>query len=169
MGPRAERATFVLALAACAAIALVGGWGRWRSTPLPVVAETPDLVVQVAGAVARPGSYRLPWGSRVADLIEAAGGPTAAAGLGLVEGAARLSDGATIVVPRSADAAGDARVDVNTASVRLLETLPGVGPVTAARIVAARPFHTVDDLGRVAGIGPVRLEALRDWVRIDGR
>ena len=169
MGPRAEGATFVLALAACAAIALVGGWGRWRPAPVPVVAESPDLVVHVAGAVARPGSYRLPWGSRVADLIHAAGGPTAAAAPSLVEGVARLSDGATIVVPRAGDPAGDARVDVNAASVRLLETLPGVGPVTAVRIVAARPFHTVDDLGRVAGIGPVRLEALRDWVRVDGR
>jgi competence protein ComEA len=169
MSPRAERATFALALLACAAIALAAGWGRWRATPLAVVAEAPELVARVSGAVARPGSYRLPWGSRVDDLIAAAGGPTADAALGLVEGAARLSDGATLLVPARGDAAGDARVDVNAASVRLLETLPGVGPVMAARIVAARPFHTVDDLGRVAGIGPMRLEALRGWVTVDGR
>lgn len=169
MGPRAERATFVLALVACAALALGAGWGRWRPAPLAVVAEATEVVVRVAGAVERPGSYRLPWGSRVDDLIEAAGGPTSEAALDLVEGAARLSDGATLVVPALGDPAGEARVDVNAASLRLLETLPGVGPVMAERIVAGRPFHTVDDLGRVAGIGPVRLEALRDWVRVDGR
>lgn len=169
MGPRAERTTFALALLACGAIALVGGWGRWRAAPLPVVADAPELVAQVTGAVARPGSYRLPWGSRVDDLIAAAGGPRPDAALGLVEGAARLSDGAALVVPALGDPAGDARVDVNVASVRLLETLPGIGPVMASRIVAARPFHTVEDLGRVAGIGPVRLEALRGWVTVDGR
>jgi competence protein ComEA len=169
MGPRAERATFVLALVACAALAVGAGWGRWRSAPLALVVDAPELVVQVAGAVARPGSYRLPWGSRVDDLIAAAGGATPDAALALVEGAARLSDGAAFVVPALGDPVGDARVDVNAASVRLLETLPGVGPVMAARIVAARPFHTVDDLGRVAGIGPVRLEALRGWVTVDGR
>jgi competence protein ComEA len=169
MGPRAERATFVLALVACAAIALAAGWGRWRAVPLALVAESPEIVAQVAGAVARPGSYRLPWGSRVDDLIAAAGGATPDAALGLVEGAARLSDGAALVVPALGDPAGEVRVDVNAASLRLLETLPGIGPVMAARIVAARPFHTVDDLGRVAGIGPARLEALRGWVTVDGR
>jgi competence protein ComEA len=169
MGPRAERATFALALAACGALVLGAGWGRWRATPLPVVAEHPELVAQIAGAVVRPGTYRLPWGSRADDLIAAAGGPAADAALALVDGAARLSDGASLVVPAAGDPAGDARVDVNTASPRLLETLPGVGPVTAARIVAARPFHAIDDLRRVSGIGPARLEALRRWVTVDGR
>lgn len=169
MDPRAERATFLLALGACAAIVLATGWGRWRATPLELVADAPELVARVAGAVARPGSYALPWGSRVDDLIAAAGGPTRDAALGLVEGAARLSDGAALFVPALGDPTGEARIDVNAAPVRLLETLPGVGPVMAARIVAARPYPTVDDLGRVAGIGPVRLEALRDWVTVDGR
>ena len=169
MGPRAERATFLLALFACLALVVGAGWGRWRPAQLAVVADADEVVVQVAGAVVRPGSYRLPWGSRVADLIGAAGGPTPYAALGLVEGATRLSDGAMLFVPALGDPEGEARVDVNAASVRLLETLPGVGPVMAARIVEARPFHTVDDLGRVAGIGPVRLEALRGWVTVDGR
>jgi competence protein ComEA len=82
--------------------------------------------------------------------------------------AAPLTDGANVVVPVRGDAAGDGRVDLNVASERLLGTLPGVGPVTAARIVAARPFHDVDDLLRVPGIGPVRLEALRPWVTLGG-
>lgn len=169
MGPRGERITFRLALLACVAIALAAGWGRWRPVPLAVVADHPDVTVHVAGAVVRPGSYRLPWGSRVDDLIAAAGGVSDEAARDLVPGATRLTDGATVTVPRRADPAGDGRVDVNTASQRLLETLPGVGPVTAERIVAARPFDTVDDLARVAGIGPARLEALRPWVSVGGR
>lgn len=169
MTPRAERLTFVLALAACAALALGAGWGRWRPLPVEVVVERPDVVAQVSGAVVRPGAYRLPWGSRVADLIDAAGGPLGDAATELLVAGARLADGAAVVVPRRGDPTGADRVDVNAAPPRLLETLPGVGPATAARIVAARPFHTVEDLLRVAGIGPVRLEALRPWVTVDGR
>lgn len=169
MDPRGERVTFRLALLTCVAIAAAAGWGRWRPVPLPVVADHPDVTVVVAGAVARPGSYRLPWGSRVDDLVAAAGGASDEAARDLIAGATLLTDGVTVTVPRRTDPAGDGRVDVNTASLRLLETLPGVGPVTAERIAAARPFDTVDELARVAGIGPVRLEALRPWVSVGGR
>jgi competence protein ComEA len=168
VGPRAERLTFYLALVGCGVLALGAGWGRWRPLPLEVTYERPDLTVAIAGEVAHAGRYTLPWGSRVADLLAAAGGTTDAAALELVPGAAPLTDGATWVVPRQGDPAGGDRVDVNVASERLLATLPGVGPVTAARIVAARPFRSVDDLLRVPGIGPVRLGALRDWVTVGG-
>ncbi len=168
MGPRAERFTFYLALAGCCVLALGAGWGRWRPLPLEVVTERPDVTVEVVGEVVRPGRYTLPWGSRVGDLVAAAGGVTGAAALELVAGAAPLTDGATWRVPRQGDPAGGDRVDVNVASERLLATLPGVGPVTAARIAAARPFRSVDDLLRVPGIGPVRLDALRDWVTVGG-
>ncbi len=168
MGPRAERVTFVLALVGCGVLALGAGWGRWRATPLEVVVERPDVVVEVVGEVVHPGRYTLAWGSRVGDLLVAAGGATEAAALELVPAAAQLSDGGTWVVPRAGDPAGGDRVDVNVASERLLATLPGVGPVTAARIAQARPFRSVDDLLRVPGIGPVRLAALRDWVTVGG-
>jgi competence protein ComEA len=168
VGPRTEHRTFLVALAGCLVLTLAAGWGRWRPLPLEVVADHGAVAVQVVGAVARPGGYVLPWGSRVDDLVAAAGGATADAALELVAGAMLLTDGAQVVVPRAADPEGDARVDVNAASVRLLQTLPGVGPVTAARIVAARPFHSVDDLARVPGIGPVRLDALRDRVTVGG-
>jgi competence protein ComEA len=127
---------------------------------------TPDLTVHVVGEVAVPGTYTLPWGARVADLVDAAGGLTAEADVGLVERSARLTDGRTVVVPSRRSPDGDGRVDVNTASERLLTTLPGVGPATAARIIAARPFHRIDDLLRVRGIGPRRLEALRPRVTL---
>jgi competence protein ComEA len=165
---RSERRQFWIALAACLLLATGGAWVRWKPAAVAVVAVRGDLTVHAEGAVARPGTYRLPWGSRVDDLVAAAGGLVAEAEPALVARAAALTDGATVVVPVRSDAAGDGRIDVNAASERLLATLPGVGPVTAARIVAARPFHTLDDLLRVPGIGPVRLEALRPWVTLGG-
>jgi competence protein ComEA len=165
---RRERLQFWLALTGCLVLAVGGAWVRWKPVPVAVIAERGDLTVHVEGAVGRPGTYRLAWGSRVDDLLVAAGGLVAEADPALVARAAALTDGATVVVPVRSDAAGDGRIDVNAASERLLATLPGVGPVTAARIVAARPFHAIDDLLRVPGIGPVRLEVLRPWVTLGG-
>ena len=126
-----------------------------------------DITVHVHGEVRRPGSYVLPWGARVADLLEAAGGLTADADPGLVAQAAPLTDGRTVVVPgRRAPDGEVGRIDVNTASERLLTTLPGIGPVTAREIIARRPYHALDDLLRVPGIGPVRLEVLRPRVTL---
>jgi competence protein ComEA len=139
---------------------------RLLAAPVQGDHRTPDLTVHVVGEVAAPGTYTLPWGARVADLVDAAGGLTAEADVGLVERSARLTDGRTVVVPSRRSPDGDGRVDVNTASERLLTTLPGVGPATAARIIAARPFHRIDDLLRVRGIGPRRLEALRPRVTL---
>jgi competence protein ComEA len=146
----------------------------------------PDVVVHVAGAVARPGLAHLPGGARVADAVEAAGGARPEADLGRVNLAAVLADGQRLYVPAAgeavpaveggADAGGGggaaggapALVDVNTADAGLLETLPGVGPATSAAILDERErrgrFATVDDLLDVRGIGPAKLEALRDRV-----
>jgi competence protein ComEA len=143
------------------------------------------LVVQAAGAVVRPGVYRLPPGARVADLVAAAGGPAPDADLDRTPLAARLVDGQRVTVPRvgqATPAAGDAEpgpaadgapgsapLDLNAATVAELDTLPGVGPATAAAIVAYRDRHgrfgSVDELTEVPGIGPAKLAALRDLVR----
>jgi len=146
------------------------------------------LNVHVAGEVASPGLYRLPAGSRVADALESAGGPTDGAVLDDVNLAARLKDGEKIRVP-SAEAsiergeaahprdsqaastyAGAGPVDLNTAGAAELETLPGIGPVFAARIIEYRakngPFTTVEQLGEVEGIGPRRMESLKGQVKI---
>jgi competence protein ComEA len=131
------------------------------------------LVVDVAGAVRRPGLYRLPQGSRVADAVARAGGPGANAEVALVNLAAPLADGEQVVVPRrgEADAAAgspNAPLDLNTASAEQLDALPGIGPATAAKIVQYRqahgPFRSAEDLDAVPGIGPSRIAQLKGLV-----
>jgi competence protein ComEA len=142
-------------------------------------AETPKLVVHVVGAVRRPGLYRLRDGSRFADALERAGGATRKADLALVNLAAPLSDGVQVVVPSRLPAAGSAAADaagspaaaaqgpvhLNTATLEQLDALPGVGPVTAQKILDYREqnggFASVDELDAVPGIGPARMEQLR--------
>jgi competence protein ComEA len=126
-----------------------------------------DVVVHVAGAVAKPGVYRLPAGSRVADAVERAGG---AAG-GAPDGgnlAARLSDGQQIVVPgrgAAAPAAGEGPVSLGSATVEQLDEIEGIGPVTAQKIIDFRDeqggLSSVEELDEVSGIGPATMEALR--------
>jgi len=148
------------------------------------------VTVDVAGAVVEPGIRRLSPGSRVADAIEAAGGARPGADLDRVNRAAALVDGARVWIPTrgqpdpspvaveppsatSGSGSGGtpaAPVDLNTATVEQLDTLPGVGPATAGAIVAYRGLHgrfeTVDQLGDVRGIGAAKLETLRPLVRV---
>jgi competence protein ComEA len=141
-------------------------------------------VVHVVGAVRRPGLYRLAQGARVADAVARAGGSTRKADLSLVNLAALVSDGEQVVVPRrgtgaaagaaagagASSASGIPRgpVHLNGATVEQLDALPGVGPVTAQKIVDYRQKHgaftSVDELDAVSGIGPARLDQLRDLV-----
>ena len=140
-----------------------------------------DVVVHVAGAVGVPGVYRLDAGSRVTDAVAAAGGLADDANADAINLAAVLSDGQRVYVPAvgetvpiSVDSPGAAQpsgpVDVNRATIDELETLPGVGPATAAAIVAYRdshgPFASVDALAEVSGIGPAKLAAIRDLVTV---
>lgn len=145
------------------------------------------VVVDVAGAAVRPGVYRLPPGSRVADAVEAAGGPTKEAVLDQLNLAQPLTDGQQVRIPRPGDpaplpsptsggpggggiGAPPAVVNLNTATGEQLDTLRGVGPATASAIIEWRtnngPFKTVDDLEQVPGIGPAKLEQLRPLVRV---
>lgn len=140
-------------------------------------ASAPRLVVYVVGAVRHAGLVRLPEGARVADALERAGGPTRRADLALVNLAAPVADGQQIVVPRrlaaAAGAAGaaastPAKVSLASATLDQLDELPGIGPVTAQKIVDWRqthgPLRSVDDLDAIPGIGPARVEQLRDLV-----
>lgn len=135
-----------------------------------VVESGGDVVVHVAGAVARPGVYRLPLGSRVDDAVSRAGGPAAGAELEAVNLAARLADGQQVVVPeRGAAAVAGGEVEgpigLGTATVEQLEEIDGIGPVTAADIVAFRDEHgglaSIEQLDQVPGIGPATMESLR--------
>lgn len=135
--------------------------------------EGGDVVVDVTGAVRRPGVYRLPAGSRVEDAVARAGGAEGHAVLEAINLAARLADGQQVVVPSSrlgAVAAGagseDGPISLGTATVEQLDTIDGIGPVTAADIVEFRDEHgglaSVEQLDQVSGIGPATMEALRE-------
>ena len=128
-----------------------------------------DVVVHVAGAVGRPGVYRLPAGSRVADAVKRAGGLAPKAVEDAINLAARLSDGQQVVVPaRGAGAVagpGDGPISLGTATVDQLDEIEGIGPVTAQNIVEFRDQHgglsSIEQLDEISGIGPSTMEALR--------
>jgi competence protein ComEA len=140
------------------------------------------LVVDVSGAVARPGIVRVPMGSRVGDAILAAGGfgPRAdlAATSSLLNLAEPLADGAKVVVPQlgqrpamATDVSSDSGglVDLNRATQAQLEELPGIGPVTATKIIEARdqqPFRSVDELRGRDVIGQSTFDKIRDLVNV---
>jgi len=137
------------------------------------------LVLHVAGAVRRPGVYRLRSGARAADAVERAGGARRRADLGAVNLAAELQDGRQVLVPLrtrggvvavGGGTAPGVPLDLNTATVEQLDELDGIGPATAQQIVAYREAHggfgSVEELDQVPGIGETRLAALREKVRV---
>lgn len=149
---------------------------------LPAVAATaeagPKVLVHVAGAVKAPGVYELATGSRVKDAIQAAGGPVDGADLDSLNLAAPVSDGEKVMVAKpgaaaetqATEGATGGKVNLNSAGQPELEELPGVGPVTAQRILDYRKkrgrFTSVRQLLEVEGIGQKRYDALKDLVTV---
>jgi competence protein ComEA len=136
---------------------------------------TRDVVVHVAGAVTRPGVYRLPAGSRVTDAVRRAGGFARGANRDAINLAARLSDGQQVVVPRPGVAATSGAggqtgpVSLGSATVDQLDEIEGIGPVTAQKIIEFRDQHgglsSIDQLDEVDGIGPATMETLRSGLQ----
>jgi competence protein ComEA len=153
------------------------------AAPPAETAAATAVVVDVVGAVRRPGLYRLEQGARIADAVSRAGGATGKADLALINLAAPLADGEQVVVPKrgaaalgaptaagssSAGAPSGGPVHLSTATLEQLDSLPGIGPVTAQKILDYRQKHgaftSVDELDAVPGIGPARLDQLKDLV-----
>jgi competence protein ComEA len=159
---------------------LLGAGTASQAAPVPVApiraTAGPALVVHIVGAVHRPGLYRFAARSRVADAVARAGGATRHADLTLINLAAPLADGTQVVVPvktpaGSAATTGGATapagpVHLNVATLEQLDSLPGVGPVTAQKILDYRQKHgafsSLEELDAIPGIGPARIEQLRD-------
>ncbi|HVV37502.1 MAG TPA: helix-hairpin-helix domain-containing protein [Acidimicrobiales bacterium] len=153
------------------------------STDASPTTTSGELHVHAAGAVAQPGVVTVPGGSRVTDVVAAAGGPAADADLDQINLAAPVTDGERIYVPHKGEvvaalangggaggAAADAIVNLNDADETALETLPGVGPATARAILDYRTqhgkFRSVDDLLNVRGIGPSKLSQIKPHARV---
>lgn len=175
-------------------VLLLAGWWWWSGRPATVLeapqilvegsaisgttpaGEAPPMsgrvVVHVVGAVREPGLVELPAGARVADAVEAAGGPTAAKALASVNLARPLIDGEQVVLAADGAPSRDGAsnlLSLNQASAAEFEALPGIGPVLAQRIVDWRStngsFRSVDELGEVSGIGDALMAQIRPLVR----
>lgn len=177
----------VFAVAIALALGAVLAVGRLRApAPVPIApaaeetatpSPLPLVVVDVGGAVARPGVVRLVYGARVGDAIAAAGGAMPEADLASLNRAALLRDGARVYVPRygevppagSVGSDAETKIDLNHATAAELEALPGIGPATAGRIVRsrdARPFGKVDEL-QTRGLVTARVLAdIRDLLTL---
>jgi competence protein ComEA len=185
-------------LAACGlallALLLLGAWqlsrggngGAGPSAAAPIRVESGDekgaaVMVHVAGAVRRPGVYRMRAGARVDDAVGRAGGATRRADLSQVNLAAEVEDGRQVLVPERPRAAAPGApaaaptqpgvpLNLNTATLEQLDELDGIGPATAQNILDYREEHggfgSVEELGEVPGIGDVRLASLREQVRV---
>ncbi len=162
----------------------------------PIVLEPPPtkmpIEVQVIGGVVRPGVYALPEGSRVQDAVDAAGGLLAETDIGSINMAAKLEDGQQVQIPGGAPPAGTKvgspftlistprptatprsgadLININTATLAELESLPGIGPTTAQNIITYRTQHgafaTIQDIMRVPGIGPATFDQIQDLITV---
>lgn len=147
--------------------------------PIISQAEPAKLIINVAGKVANPGVYQLPSGSRVIDAIEAAGNPLKGVDISDINLARVLVDGEQILVGASKYSDGkkvakkvspDNPLDINRATLAQLDTLPGIGPVTAQRIIDYRikvgRINALDELKKISGLGGLKFEEIKPLLRV---
>jgi len=147
---------------------------RPRGEPVTLLpTATPGfLTVYISGAVATPGVFTLPDGSRVDDAVRAAGGSLPGAELNNINLATQLTDGQQINIPGIVDTShvNVGRVNINTATVEDLNSLPGIGPTTAQAILDYRlqngPFQVIQDIQNVPGIGPATFALIQDYINV---
>ena len=180
---------FIAALSVGITLVIVGNrsQGPGIEIALPTATPAPELKIHISGSVATPGVYAMKEGDRLEDGIRAAGGVTEDAQVSGINLALRVRDEAHYHIPDhvpeagdpsqqgpvvASAGAGDSRIDLNTATAKLLETLPGIGPVRAQSIVDHRerngPFQSVEQVMEVSGIGPATYEGIRDLVYVGG-
>ena len=155
-------------------------------TPTPTIVAPPMLVVDVQGEVLKPGVYKLPANSRVNDAIKAAGGASKSADLSYINQARLVKDGEQIYVERKISTSGGTSsnrtttrrssntltgvLNINRATAKELEKLPGIGPVLASRIIDYRKlngnFQSIEELSKVQGIGASTLEKYKSKIRV---
>ncbi|MCX7795256.1 MAG: helix-hairpin-helix domain-containing protein [bacterium] len=166
---------------------------REESKELPIVIEEEEhspvkIAVHIGGAVRNPGLYYISVDSRVADAIQIAGGPTPDADLDAINLASKLIDGSKILVPsklkkldissgsntslgETSVGASVKKININTATAKELEELPGIGPTLAGKIISYRetngPFKNIEDIKKVSGIGEKKFEAIKDLIIVE--
>lgn len=158
---------------------------REDKSPSIIIEDTNStkVAVHIGGAVRNPGLYYLDSNSRVADAIQSAGGPTADADLDAINLASRITDGSKIIVPSRmkgidttstndfSESVKTHKININTASIKELEELPGIGKVLAERIVSFRetngPFKSIEDIKKVSGIGEKKFESIKDLIVVE--
>jgi len=162
----------LIGLLAAGVIWLAASQPRGEAVTLLPSPTARSVTVYVSGAVATPGVYTLPEGSRVTNVIQSAGGFLPNAEQEGINLAAMLQDGQQLDIPvRSAEShVSGGRININTATVEELDTLPGIGPTTAQNIFNYRlehgPFQSIQDIQNVPGIGPVTYDAIKDLIMV---
>lgn len=162
----------LIGLLAAGVIWLAAGQPRGEAVTLLPSPTARSLMIYVSGAVATPGVYTLPEGSRVNEAVLFAGGFLPNAEQGGINLAARLQDGQQLDIPTKSSAShvSGGRININKATVEELDTLPGIGPTTAKNIVDYRlingPFKFPQDIQNVSGIGPVTYDKIKDLIMV---
>ena len=170
----------LIGLVLAGAVAVVAIPSRGEPFVLEPLPTANPFQVYVTGEVLHPGVYAVPAGSRVGQALEAAGGALATAKLDSVNLAAPLKDGQKIAIPalsadapavRSATLSATGLININTATLQELDSLPGIGEVKAQQIIAYRDengaFKSIDEIQDVPGIGPELFEKIKDSITVD--